>query len=115
MATAVELSTRPTGPPPGSAAEALLATDLVALRDVVDRATPADVDRALRVERRGLPELAVLLSTAAVDRLEDMAQAAHRVTVHRFGRAARLFAPLYLSNECVSVCTYCGFSAGNAI
>jgi 2-iminoacetate synthase len=27
----------------------------------------------------------------------------------------RLFAPLYLSNECVSVCTYCGFSAGNDI
>jgi 2-iminoacetate synthase len=26
-----------------------------------------------------------------------------------------LFAPLYLSNECVSVCTYCGFSAGNDI
>jgi 2-iminoacetate synthase len=27
----------------------------------------------------------------------------------------RLYAPLYLSNECVSVCTYCGFSAGNDI
>jgi 2-iminoacetate synthase len=27
----------------------------------------------------------------------------------------RLFAPLYLSNECVSTCTYCGFSAGNEI
>src|SRR4029079_3487008 len=26
-----------------------------------------------------------------------------------------LFAPLYLSNECVSTCTYCGFSAGNEI
>src|SRR4029079_9113790 len=36
-------------------------------------------------------------------------------TIHRFGRAVRLFAPLYLSNECVSVCTYCGFSAGNEI
>jgi 2-iminoacetate synthase len=57
----------------------------------------------------------VLLSPAAADRLEDLAQAAHRTTVHRFGRAVRLFAPLYLSNECVSVCTYCGFSAGNDI
>jgi 2-iminoacetate synthase len=44
-----------------------------------------------------------------------MAAAAHATTVRRFGRTVRLFAPLYLSNECVSTCTYCGFSAGNEI
>src|SRR5207248_3578255 len=44
-----------------------------------------------------------------------LAQAAHRTTVRRFGRTVRLFSPLYLSNECVSTCTYCGFSAGNDI
>src|SRR5207248_7017979 len=44
-----------------------------------------------------------------------LAQAAHRTTVRRFGRTVRLFAPLYLSSECVSTCTYCGFSAGNQI
>ena len=27
----------------------------------------------------------------------------------------RLFAPLYLSNECVNNCTYCGFSRDNPI
>ena len=27
----------------------------------------------------------------------------------------RLFAPLYLSNVCANVCTYCGFSAQNRI
>ena len=31
------------------------------------------------------------------------------------GATVHLFAPLYLSNECVSTCTYCGFSAGNEI
>jgi 2-iminoacetate synthase len=56
-----------------------------------------------------------LLSPAAGDRLEDLAAAAARASVQRFGRVVRLFAPLYLSNECVSVCTYCGFSAGNEI
>jgi 2-iminoacetate synthase len=109
------LESRPEAPPPGSAAARLLATDLAGLRALSDRATPADVDRALRADRRGLSELAVLLSAAGADRLEDMAQAAHRLTVQRFGRAIRLFAPLYLSNECVSTCTYCGFSAGNDI
>ncbi len=44
-----------------------------------------------------------------------MAQASHQATVTRFGRTMRLFAPLYLSNACANVCTYCGFSAHNKI
>ncbi|MEE2966475.1 MAG: radical SAM protein, partial [Verrucomicrobiota bacterium] len=32
-----------------------------------------------------------------------------------FGYTMRLFAPLYLSNECINNCTYCGFSRSNAI
>jgi 2-iminoacetate synthase len=111
----VALESRPEAPPPGSAAARLLGTDLAALRALTDYATGADVDRALGATQRGLRELAVLLSPAAGERLEAMAQAAHRLTVRRFGRAVRLFAPLYLSNVCVSTCTYCGFSAGNEI
>jgi 2-iminoacetate synthase len=101
--------------PPGTAAADLLATDLVALRDLVDRATPADVDRALTTTRPTVADFAALLSPAAAPRLEDLAQAAHRTTIRRFGRTIHLFAPLYLSSECVSTCTYCGFSAGNEI
>jgi 2-iminoacetate synthase len=44
-----------------------------------------------------------------------MAQVSHQYTVARFGRTMRLFAPLYLSNACANVCTYCGFSAHNRI
>ena len=32
-----------------------------------------------------------------------------------FGRTMRMFAPLYLSNECINSCAYCGFSRENAI
>lgn len=113
--TTVALESRPDGVPAGSAAADLLATDLPRLRALVDSASPADVDRALASPRRELADFAALLSDAATDRLEDLAQAAHRLTVQRFGRVVRLFAPLYLSNECVSTCTYCGFSAGNDI
>jgi 2-iminoacetate synthase len=113
--TPVVLESRPDGVPPGTAAAELLATDLGPLRALVDRATAADVERSLRRPRRGLADLAVLLSPAAAERLEDVAAVAHRLTVQRFGRVVRLFAPLYLSNECVSTCTYCGFSAGNDI
>jgi 2-iminoacetate synthase len=101
--------------PDGTAAADLLLTDLRQLRGVVERATSADVERVLRARRLALPDFAVLLSAAAAERLEEIAAAAHATTVRRFGRTVRLFAPLYLSNECVSTCTYCGFSAGNDI
>ena len=79
--------------------------------------TPADVRRALGRPRGsvGMEDFAALLSPAAAPFLEEMAQAAHRDTVGRFGQTMRLFAPLYLSNACANVCTYCGFSAHNRI
>src|SRR5438094_9204221 len=47
--------------------------------------------------------------------LESMAQTSRALTVQNFGRTMRLFAPLYLSNECINNCRYCGFSRGNPI
>jgi 2-iminoacetate synthase len=47
--------------------------------------------------------------------LEAMAQASSTLTLQNFGRTMRLFAPLYLSNECVNNCRYCGFSRDNPI
>jgi len=114
----VALEARPDEVPPESAAADLLAfvdADLDRLLTRAATATPADVHRALAAPHRGLDELAVLLSPAAADRLEDLAAAAHRLTIRRFGRVVRLFAPLYLSNECASTCTYCGFSSANDV
>jgi 2-iminoacetate synthase len=47
--------------------------------------------------------------------LESMAQKARALTLQNFGRTMRLFAPLYLSNECINNCRYCGFSRDNPI
>src|SRR4051812_22583657 len=47
--------------------------------------------------------------------LESMAQEARTLTRQNFGRTMRLFAPLYLSNECINNCQYCGFSRDNPI
>lgn len=44
-----------------------------------------------------------------------MARDAEQLTRQFFGRTMRLFAPLYLSNECVNICKYCGFSRDNPI
>lgn len=76
-------------------------------------ATDADVTQALgRAEqgRADLGDVAALLSPRASARLEELGRAAHAVTQRRFGRTVHLFAPLYLSNDCLSTCTYCGFS-----
>jgi 2-iminoacetate synthase len=114
--TPVVLESRPEGVPDGTAAADLLSIDLAELRRHVDVASDDDVTRALGAGRRlGLADFAALLSPAAAPRLEELAAASHRTTIRRFGRTIHLFAPLYLSNECVSTCTYCGFSAGNEI
>jgi 2-iminoacetate synthase len=42
--------------------------------------------------------------------LEALARQSRQVTRRHFGKTMRLFAPLYVSNECVNNCSYCGFS-----
>lgn len=60
-----------------------------------------------------LDRLAILISPAAEIYLERMAQIARQVTLQRFGKTIRLYAPLYLSNYCVNNCLYCGFNKEN--
>jgi 2-iminoacetate synthase len=76
----------------------------------MDRAGPDDVKRALRREQLFPEDLAALLSPAAAPFLEEMAQAAHRLTRRHFGRTIGLYAPIYLSNLCYSDCLYCHYA-----
>ncbi|MCS7062440.1 MAG: 2-iminoacetate synthase ThiH [Methylacidiphilales bacterium] len=46
---------------------------------------------------------------------EALSAEAWRLTRQYFGRTMRLFAPVYLSNECINNCAYCGFSRDNPI
>lgn len=73
--------------------------------------TPADVEGALACTgKRTLEDFKALISPAAAPYLEEMAQLSHRLTQKRFGKTIQLYAPMYLSNECQNICTYCGFS-----
>ena len=64
----------------------------------------------------GVEDLIALLSPIAEEHyLEEMAQLSYRITRNRFGQTLRLFAPMYLSNECNNICDYCGFSMNNQI
>ncbi|MEI8288366.1 MAG: 2-iminoacetate synthase ThiH [Verrucomicrobiota bacterium] len=62
-----------------------------------------------------LADFAALISPAGSEILETLGRRAHLMTQQRFGKTIRLFAPLYLSNECINNCTYCGFSRDNPI
>lgn len=80
------------------------------------QASARDVEEALGRERRDIRDLAALLSpVAGAEYLEAIAGASRELTRQRFGKTIHLFAPLYVSNACVSTCTYCGFSKPNEI
>src|ERR1700742_416897 len=62
-----------------------------------------------------LTRLDHLLEPKSSSQLAALAAEAAAVTRSNFGRTMRLFAPIYLSNECVNNCAYCGFSRDNPI
>jgi 2-iminoacetate synthase len=78
-------------------------------------ASDADVRKSLDAKNLSLAAFAHLLSPAATVHLEELCQRSQTLTRQRFGKVIRLFAPLYLSNECINNCKYCGFSRDNPI
>ena len=72
-----------------------------------------DVKRGLEKEKLDIEDFCALLSPAAEQYLEDMAIKAHEVTKRRFGKTIKIYIPMYVSNECVNSCLYCGFSMKN--
>ncbi|MCC7376729.1 MAG: 2-iminoacetate synthase ThiH [Verrucomicrobiales bacterium] len=91
---------------------------LGSLLDIARTADTGVVERALdraSTQTMRLADFAALLSPAGLECLEGMARRSMAMTRRRFGRVIRMFAPLYLSNECINNCAYCGFSRDNAI
>jgi 2-iminoacetate synthase len=97
--------------PTDTFADVLESLDLEGLADGSRDASAGDVDRALaKPPPRSLADFGALIAPAAGERLEDLAVASRRLTLSRFGRTMHMYAPLYLSNECLTTCTYCGFA-----
>ena len=85
------------------------------IRSRINGMNEKDVERALKKNKRSTEDFMALISPAAEKFLEEIAQMSHSETVKRFGKTIQLFVPMYLSNECQNICTYCGFSKGNHI
>ena len=77
--------------------------------------TTKDVELVLEKEKIDLEDFKALISPAAKPFLEQMAQRSHAITKKRFGNTIQMYVPMYLSNECQNICTYCGFSMTNKI
>lgn len=74
-----------------------------------------DVREALKKEFLSFDDFASLLSPAASKFLEQMARKSMSLTRKHFGNSVSLFTPLYISNYCENLCTYCGFNSQNKI
>ena len=78
--------------------------------------TKGQVEEALsRAGQGSVDDFIALVSPAAEPFLEEMAKISFDLTRKRFGNNVNLFAPVYLSNECNNICTYCGFSYNNPL
>ena len=84
-------------------------------KDSIYSKTAADVERSLEKNNRNLEDFKALISPAAAPYLEQMARLSHERTQKRFGKTIQMYVPMYLSNECQNICTYCGFSFTNKI
>ncbi|GEL09999.1 tyrosine lyase ThiH [Flavobacterium glycines] len=85
------------------------------IQSKIYQTTSKEVEASLSKSKRNLDDFLVLISPAAQPYLEQMAQECHELTKKRFGKTIQMYAPMYLSNECQNICTYCGFSLDNKI
>ena len=95
--------------------EHLNAYSLEVVLDSIFSKTERDVQQALASVKPNLEDFKALISPAAKPYLEQMATRSKMITQKRFGNTMQMYAPLYLSNECQNICTYCGFSLTNKI
>ena len=77
--------------------------------------TEDEVVAVLQKEKVTIEDFKVLIAPAAKPFIEQLAQRSNQLTKKRFGNTIQMYIPMYLSNECQNICTYCGFSLTNKI
>ena len=89
--------------------------DWSTLEKEIYEVTSQEVKKALLKNKIELEDFKKLISPAAKPYIEQMAQRSNATTKKRFGNTIQMYIPMYLSNECQNICTYCGFSMDNGI
>ena len=71
------------------------------------------IAKSLAKNRLDPEEMAVLLNTEDPELVERIKEGARELKKTIYGNRIVLFAPLYVGNDCINNCTYCGFRSSN--
>jgi 2-iminoacetate synthase len=98
-----------------NAIETIVKADSFSVESFVRSVNSSQVERALSREHITIEDFCALLSPAASDFLEQMAQTSAMLTRRHFGGSVLLFAPLYIANLCENCCPYCSFARQHTV
>ncbi len=84
----------------------ILETDLVEIFESI-------LNKSLNKNRLDLEEMAVLLNCEEEELVNKIFEGAKTLKQKIYGNRIVLFAPLYIGNECINNCEYCGFRISN--
>lgn len=71
------------------------------------------IAKSLAKNRLDLPEMATLLNADDPELVAEIKEGARELKRKIYGNRIVLFAPLYIGNDCINNCSYCGFRASN--
>jgi 2-iminoacetate synthase len=87
--------------------------DLEATKNPTKEQVQAIIERSLAKNRLNPDEMATLINADTPEMVEMIFDGARELKKRIYGNRIVLFAPLYVGNECVNKCAYCGFRADN--
>jgi 2-iminoacetate synthase len=73
------------------------------------------IAKSLAKQPLSVEETAALLRTDEPELLDGVFQTAQKLKETVYGNRIVLFAPLYVGNDCVNDCSYCGFRSSNTL
>ena len=80
-------------------------TDIKKVREIIAK--------SLDKNRLNPDEMATLLNADDPEIVEEIKEGARTLKKRIYGNRIVLFAPLYIGNDCINNCTYCGFRKSN--
>ena len=83
------------------------------IRAYLPTVTEAQVQASLHKTNPAFSDFLNFISPAAVAVIPEMREQARIIKELHFGKAVRLYAPLYVSNYCINDCVYCAFKTSH--
>lgn len=77
--------------------------------EAINNVTNNDIESVLSKDVYSIWDIPILLSKKMKPYIDILKSRAKEITQRRFGNNILLYAPLYLSNECLNDCEYCGY------